>query len=397
MIVLKKLTPTLAAIALCCGLSSPVISSDDQETLRPFWGGEALVSDTDTESGHEVLTLASADNQETALLKPKTVSLQDGSADGAKVGGCSESSAECVEIGKWEVAIGIGLGGRNNPIVGGDNIPILLLPKVTYYGKHFFFETNTLGLTLLDSEAHMINAIATVGFDQIYFNDYGIGNFSLGSGSGSDRSASASFAEQPGPQADDVVAPNEDVINGPGGDGFSDDDRGLGGSGQVDDSPNNDSSRETIDVDDLHDRDIAALAGIEYSLYWRRITTNLQVLKDISSVHNGSEIRFSTTLPFRIGDKTSWSLATGFDWKDKKLLDYYYGIDEDEVENDNNAYHPSSGFSPFLKANWGYALSERWRLKASVHVRRLSREITDSPIVEDSAVTSVFFGGVYHF
>lgn len=79
------------------------------------------------------------------------------------------------------------------------------------------------------------------------------------------------------------------------------------------------------------------------------------------------------------------------------MLDYYFGAHEGEVDESMEYEIRESGITPFVRLSWSRELNEHWRLLASVHHKRLADAIVDSPLVEESSVTTVFIGGVYHF
>ena len=84
---------------------------------------------------------------------------------------------DCVEVGAWRVNLGVGLGMRGNPLHGGDDIPLVLLPEVSYYGERFFLKNLEMGFTLFENERHQFNALITPGYDQMYFNRWDPFNF----------------------------------------------------------------------------------------------------------------------------------------------------------------------------------------------------------------------------
>jgi len=90
----------------------------------------------------------------------------------------TECVGDCVEVGSWRVNVGMGVGMRSNPLHGGDDIPLVLLPEVSYYGERFFLENLEMGFTLFENDRHQFNALITPGYDQMYFNRWDPFNFS---------------------------------------------------------------------------------------------------------------------------------------------------------------------------------------------------------------------------
>ena len=76
---------------------------------------------------------------------------------------CKFPSTDCVAVGDLEVSVSVGYGTRTNPVVGRDDIPLFVVPHVSYYGKRFFLESLEPGVTLYESDAHTFNLIASPG------------------------------------------------------------------------------------------------------------------------------------------------------------------------------------------------------------------------------------------
>ena len=67
-------------------------------------------------------------------------------------------------------SLSLGYGTRTNPVAGRYDIPLFVIPHVSYYGKRFFLESLEPGVTLYESDAHTFNLIATPGFDRVFFS-----------------------------------------------------------------------------------------------------------------------------------------------------------------------------------------------------------------------------------
>lgn len=124
-------------------------------------------------------------------------------------------------MGDWRVSVGLGAGMRSNPLHQGEDIPLIVLPEVSYYGERFFLENLEMGFTLFEDRRHQLNLLLTPGYDQMYFNRWdpfnftGSGGFfaSSGGGPGIASNYSINISAQPAPI--DVATP------GPGPSGGS--------------------------------------------------------------------------------------------------------------------------------------------------------------------------------
>ncbi len=88
-----------------------------------------------------------------------------------------ECGPDCVPVGEWQFAVGLGLGLRTNPLLGEKETPLVVLPEVVYYGERFFINNMELGFTLTDTRKHQLNLLAMPSYDQMYFNRWDPLNF----------------------------------------------------------------------------------------------------------------------------------------------------------------------------------------------------------------------------
>lgn len=312
---------------------------------------------------------------------------------GAHAQDCRDGADGCVAVGEWAFSIAVGVGGRTNPVIKSDDIPIILIPTISYYGKRFFWETDTFGFTFLESKHHMVNAIATISYDQVFFNEWGVGNFSIEGASGSNVGRIESSLEM---RAGEGVV--DQLVGGPvlsspplppGEPTRPDPVRDMLG-------PVIDDGGGAIDLNRLHDRNITGLAGLEYSFSTSAYSVAFQALSEVGGEHHGSQVRAAISRFIELR-RSGMELVLGVEWRDSKTTQYYYGVDEDEVDDARHAYLLGSDVSYYARLGWRYQLSAAWQLRGVVHHRMLGDDITSSPLVSEDSTTAVFFGGSYHF
>ena len=355
------------------------------------------------------------------------------SADEAELSMASPTASctpNCVEVGSWSLSVALGLGLRTNPLAEGDDTPLVVLPELNYYGKRFFLRNLEFGLNLFESRRHQFNVLLTPGFDQVHFNRWDVRNFTdatrlsgalgpqvdqgLNGGDssggknneedadGGDSSEGQSPPESGGSDGD--LESNGDVSGGHSGDnssGSTDDSDGKveagGEQGGGDRSPAVPSgSGENLEFN-LGKRRVAMLAGLEYQYSLTGLNVHFQALHDASQTHDGYEVKFAVILPFERG-KNRMALTLGANYQSRALIDYYYGVESNEVNIVDWQYSPEgAGLSQMLRLDWQRWLSPNWSIRAMLQYNNLSSEINRSPIVTEDAVTAFFIGGVYHF
>lgn len=251
---------------------------------------------------------------------------------------CTAPSRDCVEVGDLDISLSLGAGTRTNPVSGRDDIPLFVIPQVSYYGKRFFLESLEPGITLYESDAHTFNLVATPGFDRVFFSRSDLQNV--------------------------VVAV------------------ATRGGGGVTDSPNPPPSfvDRSFPVGRRH---TTYLAGPEWLFRYRDFIGQLSALYEVTGRHHGYEVHAAVSAPL-VQTRHSLVVNAGWTWKSAAAVDYYYGV--------AGLYRPDDAFNPFIKVSYALPLSKRWTLTAFVHYEYLDDSIADSPIVSDREVVTAFAG-----
>lgn len=251
---------------------------------------------------------------------------------------CKSTSADCVAVGDLDISLSVGAGTRTNPVAGRDDIPLYVIPHVSYYGKRFFLESLEGGVTVYESDANTFNLIATPGFDRVFFSRKDLQNVIISGASG----PLAGLNDPPPPPG--AVEPL------------------------------------TFPVGHRH---TTYLAGPEWMFRYRDFIGQVNALYEVTGRHQGYEVRAAVSAPL-VQAKQSLVVNTGLTWKSAATVDYYYGVP--------NLYKPDGALSPFIKLNYALPLSERWTFSAFVHYEYLGDAIGDSPIVTDREVITAFAG-----
>jgi outer membrane protein len=155
---------------------------------------------------------------------------------------CRESSADCITVGEWEFELAVGIGMRSNPLVSGQDIPLVLVPQWRYYGERWFVDNLELGYTIAHQPHFLFGGIMTPGQDRLYFHRWDPGNLVVDLSSGGT------------------------VVSG--------------------------------NLTDLRDRRHALLGGMEFSVFGGWGDLHAQLLWDVSGVHDGREWRMAYSMPF---------------------------------------------------------------------------------------------------
>ena len=292
---------------------------------------------------------------------------------------CSQDSEECVAVGQWHISAAIGGGVLTNPLHSADNIPLILIPYISYYNERFFLDNTTLGYTLQESHHFDFSIILELNSEQKYFNRSHAGNLI---GVDAIYSESSDPISAPITDVDNPSSPNEDNSDS-----------------ILPDTSKSQEPRQLFDLDDISKRDWALDAGLLAHWYiGERHKFSAQWAHDISDVYKGQHVRVSYKYAQSVFDwPARFQLTTGLHWQSTKLIDYYYGLNEEDNVQQAFYYNGEQGITPFLGAAFNYRINKQWQFKFSAKRRFLSDSIVNSPIVQDRNQDYLFIGGLYEF
>ena len=257
---------------------------------------------------------------------------------------CASPSDECVPVGGWSLSVALGAGVRTNPLVHGQDIPLVVVPQFSYYGKRFFIDNLDPGVTLFEGDSNTLSLVASPGYDRVFFYRSDFQNLFIGATTGvSGGQGAFVVTHYRTPEASQPLP-----------------DRA---------------------------RKVTYLAGPEWTFKHAGISGQFDYLHEITGRNHGDEIRAALGIPLGSALGGSWSANFGATWKSAAVVNYYYGYP--------GLYQPGWALNPFAKVGYSRALSSKWTFSAFVHCERLGNAIADSPIVDRRYVTTAFVGATY--
>lgn len=148
----------------------------------------------------------------------------------------------------------------------------------------------------------------------------------------------------------------------------------------------------------MDDRDWSIDGGL--GIAWRTDVGLFGVtfVTDLLGRHKGQELDLSYTILFK-GGGFDFIPSVGVRWKSENLVDYYYGVENDEVRFDGavsrGAYQGENAIDPYLGLAVRRKLTGRWSLLGAIQHEWFDSEIKDSPIVDKGYETSFLLGVMY--
>jgi len=261
---------------------------------------------------------------------------------------CPESG-QCVQEQQLYLNLALGVGQRSNPLNGGEKLPLILLPDVYYYSNQWFFDNGKLGTSWDLSQDWTLSLVGQLNAEKGYFQKwFGGSAFQFNSGFNQGFNSSISTVRV-GPQP--------------------------------------------ISIHEISKRPTAFDVGLQLNWFATNWYMQTIVWQDASNTYKGqhASVRLSRSWETDIGN---WQLATALLWKSAKLIDTYYGIDNNEAFY-LPRYNGRPSWQPELRLDWQKPLTERVTLLAFFRYLHLDDAMTDSPLVRSDKVTTWFFGVSY--
>jgi len=268
-----------------------------------------------------------------------------------------DSTEQCLDANQWQVGLAVGLGGKSNPLVDGDTIPLILLPDIAWYGEAAYFDNGELGWQWTDSPHSAFVSYVSVDNERAFFSFLHPANIFSSNGT-------ISISPEPG----------------------------LGEPGREPEIKEN----LAVSLDDVARRNWAVMAGARWYFYVKDSELHIAIEQDISGVHKGQKVAASILYPWQFAD---WqvSLQAQLIWKSRDLIDYYYGVSARDGVDRSQFYQGKAGFQPSIAVTVVNPINEQWHWLAKASYQQLHTGMTDSPLVNKNKVYSLFFGAAYRF
>lgn len=275
---------------------------------------------------------------------------------------------------KWDLSIGLGYGNSSNPFVGADDVPNYLSLDFSIYGKRFFFDNGELGFTVVEKPNFGINIITTYNSERIYysyFNEIGISVINTGENFILNEETPITIVDPiffiPAPMPSPLPPSVEPLPLG----------------------------IYTIPFD-IQDKSFSLNLGAEVIYDNEFGSFNFQTSKDVSGVHSGADIITSFSKSWK-RKKWKFGLNLGLHWKSSKLVNYYYGFDNETNSFFDYEYNPTDSLDSFLGIVASYRLTNHLSMVSSIKYNHFGDAIRNSPIIDSRGKSIVFTGLVYRF
>lgn len=264
-----------------------------------------------------------------------------------------EPADECIEEGNWQIGIALGLGVRTNPLVDGDDIPLVILPDIAWYGESAYFDNGELGYQWIDEDSLAFETFVSIDRERAFFSFW---------------------------HPDNVLVPS------------------FGFASDVSEAPSFENSANTlrISIDDVATRKWAVNGGARVHFHTQNGEFTASWQTDISQVHKGHKFNL-VYRHFVEWQNWQFGIAPRLSWKSDNLLNYYYGISARDNVESNQFYIAEAGFQPGISISARKKINQHWQWLIRLDYQKLNSGMSDSPLVERDNVSAIFVGAGYRF
>jgi MipA family protein len=158
--------------------------------------------------------------------------------------------------------------------------------------------------------------------------------------------------------------------------------------------PHNSDNHQLRLIDSRHS---TLLAEIEYSIdtYWGSFSSSVGT--DVLNESNSILVNADYTVPY-MQSNLIVAPSIGINWANNKHNDYYYGVSHKETSRSGLRYfNADASLTPYAEIAAQYSLTQNIATFGGVHIDKLTGDAADSPMVDNSTVTSIYMGVSYNF
>ena len=156
-------------------------------------------------------------------------------------------------------------------------------------------------------------------------------------------------------------------------------------------------SDDSTALNGMRDRRMSMDAGLkaEHALAGN-LAMSAKVVADVLSRSDGMEYELALRYPVK-GRIFRLVPSAGIRYQTEPMVDYYYGVRDDEARAGRAAYEPRGALNPFANLVFSGGISRRLIVMAMLGIESLGPDIRKSPIVDESHTWTAAAGLTYKF
>ncbi|MDY0117564.1 MAG: MipA/OmpV family protein [Sulfurimonadaceae bacterium] len=155
-------------------------------------------------------------------------------------------------------------------------------------------------------------------------------------------------------------------------------------------------SSDAAILEGMDRRKQALEAGIAFSIKVDKIYLEIMALTDVTNHTDAYNVKSELGYEFSLGDFIFYPSFLII-YQSSKFTNYYYGVKPTEATSQRKAYTPTHGVDFGVQTYIEYPLHENFLILVNLRADKLSKEITKSPLVNDSYIYSGLASVLYKF
>lgn len=287
-----------------------------------------------------------------------------------------DHAQQCVPVNEWHLGVALGAGVKLSPLVDGDNIPLVVLPDVAYYGDNFYWDNTEAGYQWHPHKSWSVDTFVRANSERANFSVWDVNNFFVAT-----LDSSASFVGEDNPPE--------------GGNDFPE---VIGGAARIIAPPGThiEPPRPVVSIEDVKDRNWALDVGIRLHLFRENAEWTFAFFNDASGVYSGKHAKLEYKHGFSLGE---WDIqpTLALAWKSSELTHYYYGLDAQDGVLPFQYYQGKAGWQPSVKVVASKPINLQWSWLVIASYQQLHKGMRRSPLVRRNSIISAFAGVSYRF
>jgi outer membrane protein len=153
---------------------------------------------------------------------------------------------------------------------------------------------------------------------------------------------------------------------------------------------------DSSDIAGMHTRENSFEGGLAFSAKKENAHIELMALTDVLGRYDSKILQAEAGYDLQYGKFSIYPSLFAI-WQSTQFLNYYYGVESDEVNANRAKYTPSSGVQLGVQTYIEYPVTEKLSAFVNLRADKLSQEATDSPLVNENYIFSGLASLIYTF
>lgn len=153
---------------------------------------------------------------------------------------------------------------------------------------------------------------------------------------------------------------------------------------------------ESSDIEGMDERKDTWEGGLAFSASRDKAYIEIMALTDLLDRHESWLVKTELGYDFKIANFSIYPSLI-FIYQSSDFLDYYYGVKKSEELGSRKEYVANAGFQLGTQAYVQYPLSKNFSALFNLRIDKISKQATDSPIVDEDYIYSGLLSLIYTF